>query len=96
MQSIIIVNEWEKRATEFIHGIILHLITVIQIDIISFCLGKRDSEILAAVHCSIQSPCACSSARPPHGGLVKQARPQWRESTWLGERGPLYPIMGFG
>ena len=31
--------------------------------------------------CSIQSPCACSGARP----LVKQARPQWRESTWLGE-----------
>ena len=50
MQSITIVNEWEKRATDFILGIILHLITVIQIDIISFCLGKRDSEILAAVH----------------------------------------------
>jgi len=36
MQSITIVNEWEKRATDFIFGIILHLITVIQIDIIAF------------------------------------------------------------
>ena len=45
MQSITntIVNEWEKRATDFILGIILHLITVIQIDIIAFCLGKRDT-----------------------------------------------------
>ena len=33
-----IVNEWEKRATDFIPGIILHLRTVIQnqINIISF------------------------------------------------------------
>jgi len=42
-----IVNEWEKRATDFILaenlGFILHLITVIQIDIIAFCLGKRDT-----------------------------------------------------
>ena len=36
------MNEWEKRATDFILGIILYLITVIQIDIIAFCLGKRD------------------------------------------------------
>ena len=42
MQSMTILNEWEKRATDFILGIILHLITVIQIDIIAFCLGKRD------------------------------------------------------
>ena len=33
--------KWEKRATDFILGIILHLITVIQIDIIDFCLGKK-------------------------------------------------------
>ena len=33
----------KKRATDFILGIILHLITVIQINIISFCLGKRDT-----------------------------------------------------
>ena len=42
----IIVNEWEKRATDFILGIINHLWMVIQnqinIIIISFCLGKRD------------------------------------------------------
>ena len=31
-------GEWEKRATDFIIGIILHLRTVIQINIISFCL----------------------------------------------------------
>ena len=35
------MNEWEKRATDFILGIIL--ITVIQIDIVAFCLGKRDT-----------------------------------------------------
>ena len=43
MQSITIVNEREKRATDFILGIILHLITVIQINIIAFCLRKRDT-----------------------------------------------------
>ena len=37
------MNEWEKRATDFIFGIILHLKTVNQINIISFCLGKRDT-----------------------------------------------------
>ena len=37
------MNEWEKRATDFILGIILHLKTVNQINIISFCLGKRDT-----------------------------------------------------
>ena len=37
------VNELEKRATDFILGIILHLITVIQINIIAFCLGKSDT-----------------------------------------------------
>ena len=37
------VNEWEKWATDFILGIILHLIMVIQIDIIVFCLRKRDT-----------------------------------------------------
>ena len=36
-------NEWEKRPTDFILGIILHLRTVIQVNIISFCLGKRDT-----------------------------------------------------
>ena len=40
---IVIVNEWEKRATDFILGIILHLQTVIQINIIYFCLGKRET-----------------------------------------------------
>ena len=35
------MNEWERRATDFI--LILHLITVIQIDKIYFCLGKRDT-----------------------------------------------------
>ena len=37
------MNEWEKRATDFILGIILHLQTVIQINIIYFCLRKRDT-----------------------------------------------------
>ena len=41
--SIAIVNEWEKRPTDFILGIILHLRTVIQNNIIYFCLGKRDT-----------------------------------------------------
>ena len=41
--SITIVNERKKRATDFTLGIILHLNTVIRIDIISFCLGKRDT-----------------------------------------------------
>ena len=35
--------EWEKRASDFFLGIILYLITVIQIDIIAFCLGERDA-----------------------------------------------------
>ena len=35
--------EWVERATDFILGIILHLITVIPIDIIAFCLGERDT-----------------------------------------------------
>ena len=39
--------EWEKRPTDFILGIILHLQTVIQINIIYFFLGKGDT---AAVH----------------------------------------------
>ena len=42
-ESITFVNKWEKRATDFIFGIILHLKTVNQINIISFCLGKRDT-----------------------------------------------------
>ena len=42
-KSITIVYEWEKRATNFILGIILYLRTVIQIHIINFCLGKRDT-----------------------------------------------------
>ena len=37
------MNEWEKRPTDFILGIILHLRTVIQINIIYFCLRKRDT-----------------------------------------------------
>ena len=37
------MNEWEKRPTDFILGIILHLRTVIQINIIYFCLGKIDT-----------------------------------------------------
>ena len=37
------MNELEKRPTDFIFGIILHLRTVIQINIIYFCLGKRDT-----------------------------------------------------
>ena len=37
------MNEWEKRPTDFILGIILHLRTVIQINIIYFCLQKRDT-----------------------------------------------------
>ena len=37
------MNEWEKRRTDFILGIILHLRTVIQINIIYFCLGKIDN-----------------------------------------------------
>ena len=37
------MDEWEKRATDIIFGVILHLRTVIQINIISFCLGKRDT-----------------------------------------------------
>ena len=37
------MNEWEKRATDFNLGIILHLRTVFQIDIISICLGKGDT-----------------------------------------------------
>ena len=37
------MNEWEKRATDFILGIILYWITVIQIDIVAFCLGKKDT-----------------------------------------------------
>ena len=41
--TIVIVNEWEKRATDFILGIILHLQTVIQINMIYFCLEKRDT-----------------------------------------------------
>ena len=40
-ESIAIVNKWEKRPTDFILGIILNLRTVIQIDIIYFCLQKR-------------------------------------------------------
>ena len=32
-----------RRATNCILGIILQLITIIQIDIFSFCLGKRDT-----------------------------------------------------
>jgi len=36
-------DEWEERLTDFILGIILQLRTVIQIDIIYFCLEKRDS-----------------------------------------------------
>ena len=41
--GIAIVNEWEKRPTDFILGIILNLRTVIQINIIYFCLQKSDS-----------------------------------------------------
>ena len=41
--TIVIVTEWEKRATNFILGIILHLQMVIQMNIIYFCLGKRDT-----------------------------------------------------
>ena len=37
------MNEWKKRPTDFILGIILHLQTVIQINIIYFCLRKRDT-----------------------------------------------------
>ena len=37
------MNEWEKRPTDFILGIILHFRTVIQINIIYFCLEKRDT-----------------------------------------------------
>ena len=39
------MNKWEKRPTDFILGIILHLRPVIQIliNIIYFCLGKRDT-----------------------------------------------------
>ena len=37
------MNEWKKRPTDFILGIILHLRTVIQINIIYFCLRKRDT-----------------------------------------------------
>ena len=40
--TIVIVNEWKKRATDFILSIILHLQTVIQINIMYF-LGKRDT-----------------------------------------------------
>ena len=43
MLSITIVNIWGKRATNFILGIILHLMTVIQIDIIALCFGKIDT-----------------------------------------------------
>ena len=37
------MNEWEKQATDLILGLILHLQTVIQINIIYFCLEKRDT-----------------------------------------------------
>ena len=41
------------------------------------CLMYATFLLRRVCRCSIQSPCACSSARPPHGGktsAVKQAR----------------------
>ena len=40
--TIVILNQWEKLATDFTLGIILHLQAVIKINIIYFCLGKKD------------------------------------------------------
>ena len=43
LRIVIKLIDWKKRATDFILGINLHFRTVIQINIISFCLEKRDT-----------------------------------------------------